>query len=287
MTFSTIVPLRASVVDGFWNSLNRRRTSAWSLRRSTMASVDKGDLQARRTGRQGGSTPPTPFSRIGAGRRFHESGSPTLSDRTTPLVAPPGGLDHPCSSATGGRQERELPRAAATVRVGAMETRRLGRLDHRSSVLIYGAAALSDVTQDVADRSIQEALDGGINHVDVAASYGDAELRLGPWMSQIRTRIFLATKTGQRDRESAWREINASLERLQTDRVDLIQAALGRRPRRAGPGHRSRRRAGGGDPGPRRGPRGRGRDHRPRLDGARHASRGVGSVPVRHRAHAP
>jgi aryl-alcohol dehydrogenase-like predicted oxidoreductase len=104
-----------------------------------------------------------------------------------------------------------------------METRRLGRLDHRSSVLIYGAAALSDVTQDVADRSIQEALDGGINHLDVAASYGDAELRLGPWMSQIRDRIFLATKTGQRDRESAWREINASLERLQTDRVDLIQ----------------------------------------------------------------
>ena len=104
-----------------------------------------------------------------------------------------------------------------------METRRLGRLGHDSSVLIYGAAALSDVTQDVADRSIQEALDGGINHLDVAASYGDAELRLGPWMSQIRDRIFLATKTGQRDRESAWREINASLERLQTDRVDLIQ----------------------------------------------------------------
>jgi aryl-alcohol dehydrogenase-like predicted oxidoreductase len=104
-----------------------------------------------------------------------------------------------------------------------METRRLGRLGHHSSVLIYGAAALSDVTQDVADQSLQEALDGGINHLDVAASYGDAELRLGPWMPQIRDRIFLATKTGQRERESAWREINASLERLQTDRVDLIQ----------------------------------------------------------------
>ena len=104
-----------------------------------------------------------------------------------------------------------------------METRRLGRLEHRSSVLIYGAAALSDVTQDVADRSVQQALDGGINHFDVAADYGDAELRLGPWMSQIRDRIFLATKTGRRDRESAWREINASLERLQTDRVDLLQ----------------------------------------------------------------
>jgi len=104
-----------------------------------------------------------------------------------------------------------------------METRRLGRLGHRSSVLIYGAAALSEVSQDVADRSIQEALEGGINHLAGAAGYGDAELRLGPWMPEIRDRIFLATKTGQRDRESAWREINASLERLQTDRVDLLQ----------------------------------------------------------------
>ena len=104
-----------------------------------------------------------------------------------------------------------------------MEKRRLGRLEHQSSVLIYGAAALSEVSQDVADRSIQEALDGGINHVDVAAGYGDAELRLGPWMSEIRDRIFLATKTGHRDRESAWAEINASLERLQTDHVDLLQ----------------------------------------------------------------
>ncbi|HEU5036499.1 MAG TPA: aldo/keto reductase [Nocardioides sp.] len=104
-----------------------------------------------------------------------------------------------------------------------METRRLGRLEHRSSVLIYGAAALSDVSQDVADRSIQQALDGGINHLDVAADYGDAELRLGPWMPEIRDRVFLATKTGRRDRESAWREINASLERLRTDHVDLLQ----------------------------------------------------------------
>ena len=104
-----------------------------------------------------------------------------------------------------------------------MEFRRLGRLGHQSSVLIYGAAALSDVTQEVADRAIQQALDGGINHIDVAAGYGDAELRLGPWMSRIRSDIFLATKTGERDRESAWRQINASLERLQTDHVDLLQ----------------------------------------------------------------
>jgi aryl-alcohol dehydrogenase-like predicted oxidoreductase len=104
-----------------------------------------------------------------------------------------------------------------------MEKRRLGRLEHQSSVLIYGAAALAEVTQDVADSSIQEALDADINHFDVAADYGDAELRLGPWMSRIRNQIFLATKTGLRDKEPAWRQINDSLQRLQTDRVDLLQ----------------------------------------------------------------
>jgi len=104
-----------------------------------------------------------------------------------------------------------------------MEYRRLGRLDHRSSVLLYGAAALASVEQEVADQSIQEALDAGINHFDVAASYGDAELRLGPWMPRIRDRIFLATKTGERSRETAWSQINASLERLQTERLDLLQ----------------------------------------------------------------
>jgi aryl-alcohol dehydrogenase-like predicted oxidoreductase len=104
-----------------------------------------------------------------------------------------------------------------------MQQRRLGRLEHESSVVIYGAAALADVTQDVADHSVEEALAAGINHFDVAAGYGDAELRLGPWMPEIRHRIFLATKTGERDAESAYRQINASLERLQTDQVDLIQ----------------------------------------------------------------
>ena len=104
-----------------------------------------------------------------------------------------------------------------------METRRLGRIGHESSVLIYGAAALSGVTQDVADASVQEALDAGINHLDVAASYGDAELRLGPWMPRIRSDVFLATKTGDRDADTAWASINRSLERLQTDHVDLIQ----------------------------------------------------------------
>src|SRR5918911_4942986 len=98
-----------------------------------------------------------------------------------------------------------------------VEYRRLGRLGHESSVLIYGAAALSEVDQETADASIQQALDAGINHLDVAASYGDAELRLGPWMPRIRDRVFLATKTGLRDSDAAWAQINQSLERLQTD----------------------------------------------------------------------
>ena len=104
-----------------------------------------------------------------------------------------------------------------------METRRLGRLGHHSSVLVYGAAALADVSQDVADAALEEALDAGINHLDVAADYGDAELRLGARMAEVRDRVFLATKTGRRDREGAWREIGSSLERLGTDRVDLLQ----------------------------------------------------------------
>jgi aryl-alcohol dehydrogenase-like predicted oxidoreductase len=104
-----------------------------------------------------------------------------------------------------------------------VQYRRLGRIGHHSSVLIYGAAALAEVDQDVADQSIQLALDAGVNHLDVAAGYGDAELRLGPWMPRIRERVFLATKTDVRDAEGAWAQINHSLERLRTDRVDLIQ----------------------------------------------------------------
>jgi aryl-alcohol dehydrogenase-like predicted oxidoreductase len=104
-----------------------------------------------------------------------------------------------------------------------MEQRRLGRIGHMSSVLIYGAAGLGQVSQDVADASIEEALAAGINHFDVAASYGDAELRLAPWTGRLGDDAFLATKTGERRRDDAWVQINASLERLQVDRVDLLQ----------------------------------------------------------------
>src|SRR3954466_4561600 len=104
-----------------------------------------------------------------------------------------------------------------------MLTRRLGRLGHMSSVLIYGGAALAESSQDEADRSINVALEAGINHFDTAADYGDSELRLGEWMPRIRDQIFLATKTGDRMAGAAYDSLRRSLDRLQTDRVDLIQ----------------------------------------------------------------
>lgn len=98
-----------------------------------------------------------------------------------------------------------------------------GRTGHDSTRVLFGAAALGDVTQDDADATMELIQRHGVNHIDTAASYGDAELRLGPWMAEHRAEYFLATKTGERTRDAAWAEINRSLERLQTDHVDLIQ----------------------------------------------------------------
>jgi len=104
-----------------------------------------------------------------------------------------------------------------------MEQRRLGRLGHMSSVLIYGGAALADVDQDQADQSIAFALDAGINHFDTSDDYGESELRLGPWMPRIRNDVFLATKTSVPTRADAADAIRRSLERLQVDKIDLVQ----------------------------------------------------------------
>jgi aryl-alcohol dehydrogenase-like predicted oxidoreductase len=104
-----------------------------------------------------------------------------------------------------------------------IETMPFGRTGHDSTRVIFGAAALGAVTQDEADQTMELVRRHGINHLDTAASYGDAELRLGPWMATHRSEYFLATKTGERSRDEAWAEINHSLERLQTDHVDLLQ----------------------------------------------------------------
>jgi predicted aldo/keto reductase-like oxidoreductase len=98
-----------------------------------------------------------------------------------------------------------------------------GRTGHESSRALFGAAALGDVTQVEADRALATALEHGVNHIDTAASYGDSELRLAPFLRRDRDRVFLATKTGRRDRAGAHDEIRRSLERLQVDRVDLLQ----------------------------------------------------------------
>ncbi|MHA1560396.1 MAG: aldo/keto reductase [Alphaproteobacteria bacterium] len=92
-----------------------------------------------------------------------------------------------------------------------------------SSTVIFGGAALGNVDQGTADRVFELLQQFGVNHIDTAPSYGDAEERIGPWMDRHRNNFFLATKTGQRDYESAKAEIHRSLERLRTDHVDLLQ----------------------------------------------------------------
>lgn len=98
-----------------------------------------------------------------------------------------------------------------------------GRTGHSSSRVLLGAAALWSVSQAEADATIELVLTYGINHVDVAASYGDAELRVGSWINRHGKSFFLATKTGERTRAKAREELHRSLERLQVDQVDLLQ----------------------------------------------------------------
>src|SRR2546422_6080940 len=98
-----------------------------------------------------------------------------------------------------------------------------GRTGHKSTRVIFGAASLGHVSQKVADQTLALLLRHGVNHIDTAASYGDSELRVGPWMAEHRSSFFLATKTGERIGDRARAQLEASLERLQVDHVDLIQ----------------------------------------------------------------
>jgi len=98
-----------------------------------------------------------------------------------------------------------------------------GRTGHASTRTLFGGAAVGSVDQAAADRTLDVLLEYGINHIDTAASYGDAELRIGPWMERYREDFFLATKTGERTYEKARDQIHRSLERLRVDRVDLLQ----------------------------------------------------------------
>jgi aryl-alcohol dehydrogenase-like predicted oxidoreductase len=104
-----------------------------------------------------------------------------------------------------------------------METRRFGRTGHMSTIAIFGAAAFWEISQEDADKVMEQVIAAGINHIDVAPSYGQAEIRVGPWMPRERQRFFLGCKTTERTQDGAWNELQQSLKRLQTDHFDLYQ----------------------------------------------------------------
>ena len=104
-----------------------------------------------------------------------------------------------------------------------METRSLGDTGHESSVMTFGAIALDWLEQEGANQMVELLLDRGVNHFDVAPTYGDAELKLGPKLRQHRGEIFLGCKTQEREYEGARRKLERSLDRLGVDSIDLYQ----------------------------------------------------------------
>jgi len=104
-----------------------------------------------------------------------------------------------------------------------MEKRRFGRTGHMSTVAVFGAAALWEIEQKDADKVMEMVIEAGVNHIDVAPSYGQAELRIGPWMPRERERFFLGCKTMERTKVGALNELQQSLQRLLTDHFDLYQ----------------------------------------------------------------
>jgi aryl-alcohol dehydrogenase-like predicted oxidoreductase len=104
-----------------------------------------------------------------------------------------------------------------------IEKQLFGRTGHASTRTLFGAAALARVTQEEADQTLETLLEYGVNHIDTAASYGEAELRIGPWMKDHRQDFFVATKTEKRTHQEAWDELHRSLERMRVDSVDLWQ----------------------------------------------------------------
>lgn len=104
-----------------------------------------------------------------------------------------------------------------------METRRFGRTGHMSTIAIFGTAAFWEISQADADKIMEQVIEAGINHIDIAPSYGQAEERVGPWMPGERDRFFLGCKTMERTKQGAWEEMQRSLKLLQTETFDLYQ----------------------------------------------------------------
>src|ERR1700746_2632755 len=104
-----------------------------------------------------------------------------------------------------------------------IEQAEFGRTGHFSSRVIFGGAALAHVTQRVAGETPDVRLAHGVNHLDVASSYGEAEVRIRPWLQRERGRFFLATKGDERTAAEARAELHRSLDRMGVDHVDLWQ----------------------------------------------------------------
>ncbi len=104
-----------------------------------------------------------------------------------------------------------------------MQKRILGRTGHESTVVTFGTYAVGYVDQDEADRAIQLVLDYGVNHFDIAPTYGHAMERVAPWMPELQDDIFLGAKTAVRDRDGAWRDVESILKRMNVEEFDLFQ----------------------------------------------------------------
>jgi len=140
-----------------------------------------------------------------------EGRTETITRRSFLKSVTVGGLGMALSACTPPRTHKGVP------------TQAFGATGHRSTRIIFGGFALAHVTEAAADEARDMLLEYGINHIDTAPSYGDSELRIGSWMSQYRDRFFLATKVDERSEDTAWEQIQRSLERLQVDHVDLLQ----------------------------------------------------------------
>ncbi len=111
-----------------------------------------------------------------------------------------------------------------------LKKRRLGRMGYDATIITLGGCGVGRISQEEADKAVELALRYGVNMIDVAPSYGEAELRLAPWVREMRDSFFIAEKTTERSQEGAWRELHESLGRLGVDSFDLYQLhAIGNR----------------------------------------------------------
>lgn len=107
--------------------------------------------------------------------------------------------------------------------VRAYPKRILGKTGEQVSMIAFGGIVVKDAEPAHAAQVVREAVAGGINYFDVAPTYGDAEVKLGPALKPYRDKVFLACKTQKRDKRGAELELRESLSRLETDRFDLYQ----------------------------------------------------------------